>query len=67
VRAKNVQGWSLTWSEEFTFITAQVPDQPQPIVTTLTNLKIRITWVAPFDNYQDISAYKIVIGNSDQS
>lgn len=65
VRARNVQGWSLTWSEEFTFITAVVPDKPAAVVTSLVNLRVRITWVHPFDNYQDITAYKILIANSD--
>lgn len=67
VRAKNVQGWSLTWSDEFTFITARVPDQPLAIETSLDNLKIRISWQHPADNFQPITAYKILIRNADQT
>jgi len=44
VRAKNVQGWSLNWSDEFTFITASIPEQPATISTSLENLKIRVAW-----------------------
>jgi hypothetical protein len=37
VSARNVQGWSLEWSEEFTFITAIKPATPLEITTTLVN------------------------------
>lgn len=67
VRAKNVQGWSLTWSDEFTFITATVPEQPAAITTSLENLKIRVAWAHPHDNWQPILEYEVLIGNSDQS
>lgn len=65
VIAKNVHGWSLEPSDEFSFITAIVPDAPAAVITSLVNLRIRIEWIRPFDNYQDITAYKLVIGNTD--
>lgn len=66
VRASNVHGWG-PYSTQQTFMAAQRPEKPLTVETSLTNLKIRITWHAPNANYQAITAYKILIQNHDGS
>lgn len=56
----NVFGWG-PFSSVQTFIAAQRPEKPLPVVTSLTNLKCRISWQVPFDNYQQITRYEILI------
>lgn len=63
VRARNVHGWSSEFSNEYEFHTSTRPDTPVAALTALENLNLRIEWVAPFDNYLPISAYKIVIAD----
>ena len=57
LRAHNVHGWSIAYSPEFSFMAAQVPATPIAVTTSYTNLNVRITWVAPFANFKDISKY----------
>lgn len=76
-RSLNEHGWSATWnplytevvqewdeSSYFTVITAIKPDQPAQVTTSLVNLNIRIDWLHPFNNYQDIEKYEIQIQDS---
>jgi len=56
-----VHGWSSTYSPEFAFMAAQVPDTPATMTTSYTNSNVRFTWVAPFANYKTITAYQILI------
>jgi len=44
-----------------------VPDQPDAVVTTRVNLNIRITWTAPTDNFKAITAYRVIIEDTDAS
>ena len=30
-------------------------------------MKLRITWIAPFDNFKDIVQYEVLIANSDST
>ena len=64
VRAYNLHGWSKQVSDVFTTITAIAPGQPIKVTTQLTNKNIRISWTKPFNNYQPILEYKILIQNS---
>ena len=65
LRAKNVHGWS-EFSSIISAEAAQWPDPPAAITTSLTNLKIRISWVAPTDNFKDITAYQILIQDTNE-
>jgi hypothetical protein len=64
VKARNVHGWALEWSRPFSALTAQRPNKPVSVSTSLYNLNIRIAWQAPSDNYQKILEYKVLIANN---
>jgi hypothetical protein len=67
VIARNIHGWSASWSDEFTYHTSTRPDVPLAAVTTLVNQNVRILWEEPVDNYLPITQYKIFIANNDAS
>lgn len=59
----NVHGWALDYSPVFTFKTSTRPEAPASAITELSNLNIKVSWSAPFDNYEEISAYRVLIAN----
>lgn len=67
VRAINIYGNSLAWSTVFTIEAADVPDQPATLVTAESGTDVTITWVAPSDNQDAITAYIVKILKSDGS
>ena len=61
LQAKNIYGWGA-YSTTTDFAAAGVPYKMDPPVTAVDpsdGLKILTTWVAPYDNSDAISAYKI--------
>ena len=63
VRAKNLYGWGA-YSTVLSLKASSVPDQPAAVTTSKDALNVRITWVAPADNSEAITAYQILIVNS---
>ena len=62
--AKNVFGWS-EFSLESAIKAATLPDQMDPVVTTIvTGSKVRIAWTAPDDRGDTITSYQILIETS---
>jgi len=51
ISAENIFGFGPA-SSIFTVRTSQVPDQPDPVVTSVYLTYIKVTWTAPFANYQ---------------
>lgn len=65
MRAHNAHGWSASWSSTTGITATYVPDAPLSISTALNNIYVRITWTAPFNNYESIDKYMILILKSD--
>jgi hypothetical protein len=64
VQARNAFGIS-DYSEEVFILAAQIPDQPQPPVTTFLRETVQIDWIEPFTGGSAITGYKIYIRESD--
>ena len=56
-------GWG-PFSSVASFYTYYYPDAPTSVTTAYNNMNIRISWVAPVDNYKPIEDYQILILNS---
>ena len=65
VRAHNAHGWSASWSSVAAIAATYVPVAPVSITTALNNIYVRISWTAPFNNYESIDKYMILIEKSD--
>jgi hypothetical protein len=63
VRAKNQHGAGL-FSSEVTALAAQVPDAPAAPTTTQIATGVQVSWTAPADQHQSITAYTVVISDS---
>lgn len=61
--AHNIYGWGLP-SPILSVIASGVPDAPASATTSLSNLYLKISWIAPNNNFATISAYKITIADS---
>jgi hypothetical protein len=57
--AVNKYGRSLEWSDTTAFQTGQAPEQVTAPQTTVQDIYVIVSWVAPFDNYVPISAYRV--------
>ena len=66
VRAKNLYGWGA-YSTVLSLKASSVPDQPSAVSTAKDGLNVRISWTAPADNSETITAYQILIVKSDAS
>ena len=55
-------GWG-PFSSVASFYTYYYPDAPTSVTTTYNNMNIRISWVAPVNNYKPIEDYQILILN----
>lgn len=60
VRAHNDFGWG-SFSPIATFSTSDVPGAPTSVKTAYNNMNIKISWVAPNNNYLTIDEYAISI------
>jgi hypothetical protein len=56
----NIHGWGLV-SESLSVLATNKPDQPDAVTTAIENQNVRITWLAPSDNFAEITSYKIYI------
>ena len=63
VRAHNAHGWGPE-SPPFTIVAASVPMQPTAPSTSISNIYVKVSWVAPDNGSSAISAYKIFIADS---
>jgi len=59
LRARNVHGWSTSFSAIVQYQSAQWPDKPLPVTTSLVNTSIRISWQQPADNFKTITKYRV--------
>lgn len=60
VRAKNVYGWGL-YSTTTSILASQAPAQPQVPTTSIVGTAARISWIAPADNGEAITAYEVLV------
>jgi len=44
---------------------SDVPEVMQILTTSIEGTRFKFTWVAPFDNYDPVSEYEIMIKTSD--
>ena len=65
VRARNIHGWSLLYSEVLEALTSMRPEAPAPVTTTVRDLNVRVSWQTPFDNYQAITRFEVYILSRD--
>jgi hypothetical protein len=61
VEARNVYGFSLTYSSIVSILTAQVPTQPTAPVTTWFPDDVVMTWTAPDNGGSPITGYSVTI------
>jgi len=65
VRARNSVGYS-DFSNEFSQLTAQIPDVPAAPTTTISNLwDVVVDWTAPYNGGSSITSYTIEIRTTD--
>ena len=64
VRALNIYGWS-EFSDVVTIRASEVPQQPDIVTTSMVGTYVRITFQPPADNGEDITAYQVLIEQSD--
>jgi large repetitive protein len=64
VRAKNVYGWG-PYSDSTSIIASQAPAQPQVPTTEIVGTDAEISWTAPADNGEAITAYEVLVLESD--
>lgn len=55
-------GWG-DFSPISTFYTFSQPGSPTSISTTVNNMNVKISWMAPNSNFKPVDAYKIKIKN----
>ena len=63
IRAYNQNGWS-EWSDILITHSTGIPNQPQPATTSVNNKFIRVSWVAPNNNFEALDAFKVKISTS---
>lgn len=61
----NKYGESLEFSDITTMQTGQAPEKVQAPTTEITDVYVRIEWVAPFNNYLEITAYRVLLKVAD--
>ena len=61
VKSRNAFDFSVGYSNEISVLAATNPSQPEPPVTTINNMNVDISWVAPSDNGSPITSFKILI------
>lgn len=67
VRAKNVHGWG-DFSSVATLVPSSVPDAPSTVTTTYdSNGDVKVTWIAPDNNGDTITAYYIVFADESET
>ena len=64
-RVRNKYGWG-TFSEAAAILAAQVPNQVSlPSISIVSDVYVRIDWTAPYNGGTPITAYNILIEDSD--
>jgi hypothetical protein len=66
VRAHNLHGWG-DWSDPTIVLSTGVPDQPDPPLTEINNIYVRISWTDPSHNFEAIDQYKILLRHVDET
>ena len=62
VKAKNAHGWATAWSPEGTVYAKAKPGVINTLTTAVQDaVNVRISWDAPLDNSDTITAYEILI------
>jgi hypothetical protein len=64
VRAYNKHGWSPDYSPEGVIYATGKPATPDPVVTSQANRDIELRWTAPFNNYESIDAFRVLVKTS---
>jgi len=59
VRAHNQNGWG-SFSTPVAIVASSYPVTPATPTTMINNMFVRVTWAAPFNNYESIDQYSIV-------
>lgn len=61
VRAINVHGWAIDFSETVSIKAAQIPSKMTVVTTSIdaTTGGIRIEWIKPHDGHQEITQYLV--------
>jgi hypothetical protein len=62
-RAHNSHGWGA-YSQEAALVAASTPEAPATAVTTIENIYVKISWVAPSSNSAEIDGYEVQIADS---
>jgi hypothetical protein len=66
VKAKNAHGWATDWSPIGSVVASSKPNQGNTVTTAVYNKTfVRISWVAPSDNSDDLSSYEVIIQQKD--
>lgn len=60
ILAENVHGWSAE-SQVFTENAAAKPDKVASFTTTIEGTFIKVDWSSPFNNYREITGYRVTI------
>lgn len=56
-RARNIHGWG-PYSDTLDLLAASIPDQLQPVITTLIGTQVQISWIPLKENGAQITQYK---------
>jgi hypothetical protein len=64
VKSRNSYGYSV-YSNEVSFTSGMIPNQPQAPSTTVSNENVVVSWIAPADNGSPITGYKLLFIKSD--
>lgn len=59
-------GWGH-FSTPLAIVAAEVPAKPDPPLTTIDNVNVRVSWTKPYQNSSPITAYEIMIQKADES
>lgn len=61
IKAVNKYGEALAFSDATEMLTGQAPEMVTAPTTQITDIYVVISWVAPFDNYLEISSYQVLL------
>ena len=61
-----MHGWG-DWSDPTIVLSTGVPDQPDPPLTEINNIYVRISWTDPSHNFEAIDQYKILLRHVDET
>ena len=64
LRSKNIYGFG-DFSTIFTIRSSEEPEMPAPVTTTISDVNVVISWIAPYDNSEVIDEYDLQIRKAD--